>query len=76
MHDNPGLKVRQDKAALLHFCTSYSSERPAPQVAEVNRGRPGTIKINEICYQVGGEQHEKKKKTAERKRGERPIQSN
>ena len=42
-------KTRQDKTTLLHFLHVTVITDLAPQVAEANRGGPGTIKINEFC---------------------------
>ena len=40
-----------DKTGQLYYIFAHHLvlADPAPQVAEANRGRPGTIKINEIC---------------------------
>ena len=43
--------TRQDKTRQLYYIFAHDTEMTdlAPQVAEANRGGPGTIKINEIC---------------------------
>ena len=43
-------KTRQDKARQLYYISAHNTVMTdlAPQVAEANRGEPGTIKINEI----------------------------
>ena len=41
----------QDKTRQLYYILAHDTVMTdlAPQVAEANRGGPGTIKINEIC---------------------------